>query len=745
MATLFDLDHNVDTSSGGNFVVVSKDLNGGRGGHGGRQPPIRFKELQTPPLNNPAMVVSTSSSHIATSSIDPSATAEVVGNDPSSLNTLNTVPTATNNASSKKILKREKPTSAGSDKKGGSGPTKAKSLEERTQDYHKVRRRIFEDSAGESGSGISLDNSASASTSSKKLNWSSTDSSEDRMYLKPPFPTAASGGKLIKVESFESASQKKPSNRDSRAMGKSHSFGGYEDSQQQHPNNAGAGRPNKNFGGGGGGGGANNSNNASSSMISCSSSSSLRSSSFSKQDSSSSTTSGSGQSPSGGNSSGSTSGYKSGSSSGGGGGLVTGYYTSGASGAGGMGPMGTGPVGPLSMQPHPDVIKSPPAIIFAPASGAGQPHQPSLAHHQAAFFQAEDLSGGAPANSANSSQQVVFCCWAVTDLNNVPPGAMIIDPNTGQAIKNTDGTQYYYDPTNPPKFIQTIPTGHPPPPSTPQQQEAAAYAAAPPPMYPHQTVLAGPPITAYAPLQTTAQQTPTSTPQQSATFMTIPAAGTATGTPQIYFQPTASPGAEMHDLSGYFSQLTVTGSPGGGRSAPASVIYVPVDALSGTTTYATQVPDQQQHQAATGGYYDESQGVQQQQQSHTVPVQFQAPPGAGYVLQPVVDASGNMSGSTSGGVYYYGGNLVQAPAVHQTVSAATSSNGNTSQHQQQPRFKNWIVPHPASQHHPHQAYSIHGASSQVAPSAGAPPTQQSNPPQAQAPPGTIMIHSNGMK
>lgn len=40
--------------------------------------------------------------------------------------------------------------------------------------------------------------------------------------------------------------------------------------------------------------------------------------------------------------------------------------------------------------------------------------------------------------------------WAVTDIQSVPKGSIIIDPQTGEPMKNDDGSLYHYDPTNPP-------------------------------------------------------------------------------------------------------------------------------------------------------------------------------------------------------------------------------------------------------------------------------------------------------
>ncbi|XP_073964523.1 uncharacterized protein [Choristoneura fumiferana] len=40
--------------------------------------------------------------------------------------------------------------------------------------------------------------------------------------------------------------------------------------------------------------------------------------------------------------------------------------------------------------------------------------------------------------------------WAVTDLSSVPPGALVIHPQTGRPLTNADGSVYHFDPANPP-------------------------------------------------------------------------------------------------------------------------------------------------------------------------------------------------------------------------------------------------------------------------------------------------------
>uniref|UniRef100_A0A0A9W225 cAMP-regulated phosphoprotein 21 n=2 Tax=Lygus hesperus TaxID=30085 RepID=A0A0A9W225_LYGHE len=61
--------------------------------------------------------------------------------------------------------------------------------------------------------------------------------------------------------------------------------------------------------------------------------------------------------------------------------------------------------------------------------------------------------------------------WAVTDLASVPPGSMLIHPQTGQPYTNSDGTIYHYDPSNPPRVAMAESQPGPPPPSIQQPQK----------------------------------------------------------------------------------------------------------------------------------------------------------------------------------------------------------------------------------------------------------------------------------
>ncbi|XP_032669191.1 R3H domain-containing protein 1-like isoform X4 [Odontomachus brunneus] len=53
--------------------------------------------------------------------------------------------------------------------------------------------------------------------------------------------------------------------------------------------------------------------------------------------------------------------------------------------------------------------------------------------------------------SPESNGQTVM--WAVTSISSVPPGSIIINPQTNQPYTNADGSIYRFDPDNPPKFF----------------------------------------------------------------------------------------------------------------------------------------------------------------------------------------------------------------------------------------------------------------------------------------------------
>ncbi|PNF43000.1 hypothetical protein B7P43_G09564 [Cryptotermes secundus] len=54
---------------------------------------------------------------------------------------------------------------------------------------------------------------------------------------------------------------------------------------------------------------------------------------------------------------------------------------------------------------------------------------------------------------SNSHEQNQTVMWAVTSMASVPPGSVLINPQTGQPYINSDGSVYRYDPANPPKVV----------------------------------------------------------------------------------------------------------------------------------------------------------------------------------------------------------------------------------------------------------------------------------------------------
>jgi hypothetical protein len=72
--------------------------------------------------------------------------------------------------------------------------------------------------------------------------------------------------------------------------------------------------------------------------------------------------------------------------------------------------------------------------------------------------------------------------WAVSSMESVPAGSLLINPQTGQPYLSSDGSVYRYDPSNPPKLLTTSE----PPPQPPSIQVHATYTCAPPPPQPPQ-------------------------------------------------------------------------------------------------------------------------------------------------------------------------------------------------------------------------------------------------------------------
>ncbi|XP_069186154.1 cAMP-regulated phosphoprotein 21 isoform X2 [Procambarus clarkii] len=69
---------------------------------------------------------------------------------------------------------------------------------------------------------------------------------------------------------------------------------------------------------------------------------------------------------------------------------------------------------------------------------------PTTSQHQQSSSSQVGMWGG-----EGESQAVM---WAVTDMEAVPPGAMLINPQSGQPYMNSDGSVYRFDPNNPPQL-----------------------------------------------------------------------------------------------------------------------------------------------------------------------------------------------------------------------------------------------------------------------------------------------------
>ncbi|XP_017058640.2 protein encore isoform X2 [Drosophila ficusphila] len=81
------------------------------------------------------------------------------------------------------------------------------------------------------------------------------------------------------------------------------------------------------------------------------------------------------------------------------------------------------------------------------AGGAG-PAGASAASPHVAEMGPEAAGAGGSSSSSSGMSGTSGLVWAVTDISNVPIGSLLIDPQTLQPIVNADGSIYHYDPSN---------------------------------------------------------------------------------------------------------------------------------------------------------------------------------------------------------------------------------------------------------------------------------------------------------
>ncbi|XP_034658114.1 protein encore isoform X5 [Drosophila subobscura] len=81
----------------------------------------------------------------------------------------------------------------------------------------------------------------------------------------------------------------------------------------------------------------------------------------------------------------------------------------------------------------------------AAAAAASTTSTAAAAAAAAASSSSSSSSASTASNCSGTSSGLV---WAVTDISNVPIGSLLIDPQTLQPIVNADGSIYHYDPSN---------------------------------------------------------------------------------------------------------------------------------------------------------------------------------------------------------------------------------------------------------------------------------------------------------
>ncbi|XP_048002405.1 cAMP-regulated phosphoprotein 21-like [Leguminivora glycinivorella] len=80
---------------------------------------------------------------------------------------------------------------------------------------------------------------------------------------------------------------------------------------------------------------------------------------------------------------------------------------------------------------------------------------PSSSGYKTLSLRSTDSVTPSPTGGASPEPGTESVVFAVADLNCVPPGALVIHPQTGRPLTNPDGSVYHFDPQNPPVIYDT--------------------------------------------------------------------------------------------------------------------------------------------------------------------------------------------------------------------------------------------------------------------------------------------------
>ncbi|XP_064075594.1 uncharacterized protein LOC113396738 isoform X2 [Vanessa tameamea] len=85
---------------------------------------------------------------------------------------------------------------------------------------------------------------------------------------------------------------------------------------------------------------------------------------------------------------------------------------------------------------------------------------PSSSGYKTLSLRSSDSVTPSPTGGASPEPNIegATLVWAVTDMSAVPPGALVIHPQTGRPLTNPDGSLYHFDPQNPPAIQGEIDT-----------------------------------------------------------------------------------------------------------------------------------------------------------------------------------------------------------------------------------------------------------------------------------------------